>query len=79
MASRLTSGISAKPLQHTTVEWLYDNGSGEMSRNPVLNDNMDISNMLNHNGTSSSNTPDTHIHPVYPVLYSFSKILNPHF
>jgi hypothetical protein len=40
-----------------------------MSRNPVLNDKMDNSNMLNHTGTSS----DTHVHPVYPVLYSFSK------
>jgi hypothetical protein len=24
MASRLTSGVYAKPLPHTTVEWLYD-------------------------------------------------------
>jgi hypothetical protein len=35
-----------------------------MSRNPVLNDKMDISNMLNHTGTSS------------PILLTHTSILS---
>jgi hypothetical protein len=49
-------------------------GSGEMSRNPVLNDKkMDISKHVQPQRYELTHTPDTHIHPVYPVLYSFSK------
>jgi hypothetical protein len=50
-----------------------------MTRNPNLNDKMDISHTLNHKDINFPNTPDSHIHLVHLVLYSFCKILNPHF
>jgi hypothetical protein len=48
-------------------------GPGEMSRNPVLNDKMDISQHAQPQRYEHTYTPDTHVHPVYPVIYSFSK------
>jgi hypothetical protein len=46
-----------------------------MSHNPVLNDKMDISKHAQPHRYELTHTPDTHVHPVYPVLYSLSKII----
>jgi hypothetical protein len=54
-------------------------GPGEMSRNLILNDKMDISQHAQPQRYELTHTPDTHVHPVYPVLYSFSKISHSHF
>jgi hypothetical protein len=45
-----------------------------MSHNPDLNDKMDISRHAQPQRYELTLTPDTHVHPVYPVLYSFSTI-----
>jgi hypothetical protein len=49
-------------------------GPGEMSCNPVLNDRMDFSQHAQPHRYELTHTLDTHVHPVYPVLYSFSEI-----
>jgi hypothetical protein len=54
-------------------------GPGEMSRNLVPNDKMDISKHAQPQSYELTHTPDTHVNLVYPVLYSFSKISHSHF
>jgi hypothetical protein len=44
-----------------------------MSRNPVLNDKMENSQHAQPHRYELTHTPDTHVHLVYPVLYSFPK------
>jgi hypothetical protein len=54
MVSRLTSGVYAKPLPHTTVEWLYDDlGHVRCHATRSLTTRWTTPNMLNHTGTSS--------------------------
>jgi hypothetical protein len=76
MASRLTSGVYAKPLPHTTVEWLYDDlGQVRCHATRSLTDKVDNSQHAQPHRYELTHTPDTHVHPVYPVLYSFPKLI----
>jgi hypothetical protein len=74
MASRLTSGVYAKPLPHTTVEWLYDDlGQVRCHATRSLIDKMHNSQHAQPHRYELTHTLDTRVHPIYPVLYSFSK------
>jgi hypothetical protein len=60
MASRLTSGVYAELLPHTTVEWLYDDlGQVRCHATRSLIDKMDNSQHAQPHRYELTHTPDT--------------------
>jgi hypothetical protein len=60
------------------VEWLYEHlGQVRCHATRSLIDKTDNSQHAQPHRYELTHTPDTHVHPVYPVLYSFSDIAFP--